>query len=232
MAQICERLLLKKMGMEKEHDNGGGKVNEVEEEMKMKEQLSFSVEPYSALDQLQRWEWSLSGDGEFYVSSAITLIDDRTFGMVGSKNQWCKFVPLKVNIHSWRVKLNNLTTRLNLSRRGFILPNMLDRWEWSLSEHGEFYVSSAITLIDDKTFGMVGSKNQWYWWSWLSSLRLSSKLKMVLQGFLTSLGGHFGSTGIKPSLVLITCQKLDYLTIFLLIRLHGVDLEVSHVLVG
>nr|GEY02606.1 hypothetical protein [Tanacetum cinerariifolium] len=132
--------------------NHAGFVKDISSAISARQQLSFSVEPYSALDQLQRWEWSLSGDGEFYVSSAITLIDDRTFGMVGSKNQW-------------------------------------------------------------------------YWWSWLSSLRLSSKLKMVLQGFFTSLGGQFGSTGIKPSLVLITCQKLDYLTILLLIRLHGVDLE-------
>ncbi|GJR40265.1 hypothetical protein Tco_1215949 [Tanacetum coccineum] len=32
MAQICDRLLLKKMGMEEEYDNEGGKVNEMEEE--------------------------------------------------------------------------------------------------------------------------------------------------------------------------------------------------------
>ncbi|GJY69733.1 retrovirus-related pol polyprotein from transposon TNT 1-94 [Tanacetum coccineum] len=57
------------------------------------------------------------GDGVFYGSSARILIDDKTVGMVGSKTQWCKFVPLKVNIHSWRVKLNNPPTRLNLSRR-------------------------------------------------------------------------------------------------------------------
>ncbi|GJV88194.1 hypothetical protein Tco_1532132 [Tanacetum coccineum] len=78
------------------------------------------------------------GDGEFSVSSARILIDDKTLGMAGSKTQLCKFVPLKVNIHSWRVKLNNLPMRLNLSRRD--------------------------------------------WRSWLSSLRLSPKLKMVLQG--------------------------------------------------
>ncbi|GJX55137.1 RNA-directed DNA polymerase, eukaryota, partial [Tanacetum coccineum] len=56
-------------------------------------------------------------DEEFSVSSARILIDDKTLGTVGFKTYWCKYVPLKVNILSWRVKLNNLPTRLNLSRR-------------------------------------------------------------------------------------------------------------------
>ncbi|GJS50108.1 retrovirus-related pol polyprotein from transposon TNT 1-94 [Tanacetum coccineum] len=79
--------------------------------------LQSHLEGFILPNMLDKWVWSLSGDGEFSVSSARILIDDKTLGMVGSKTQWCKFVPLKVNIHSWRVKLNNLPTRLNLSRR-------------------------------------------------------------------------------------------------------------------
>ncbi|GJT29059.1 hypothetical protein Tco_0909334 [Tanacetum coccineum] len=41
---------------------------------------------------------------------------------------------------------------------GICLPNMLDRWCWSLSGDEEFSVSSARILIDDKTLGTVGSK--------------------------------------------------------------------------
>ncbi|GKA05120.1 RNA-directed DNA polymerase, eukaryota [Tanacetum coccineum] len=44
---------------------------------------------------------------------------------------------------------------------GICLPNMLDRWCWSLSEDEEFSVSSARILIDDKTLGTVGSKTHW-----------------------------------------------------------------------
>nr|GEZ60652.1 RNA-directed DNA polymerase, eukaryota [Tanacetum cinerariifolium] len=43
---------------------------------------------------------------------------------------------------------------------GIRLPNMLDRWSWSLSGDGEFFVSSTGNLIDDKTLGTVGSKMQ------------------------------------------------------------------------
>ncbi|GJV44164.1 RNA-directed DNA polymerase, eukaryota, reverse transcriptase zinc-binding domain protein [Tanacetum coccineum] len=45
---------------------------------------------------------------------------------------------------------------------GIRLPNMLDRWSWSLSGDGEFSVSSTRNLIDDKTLGTVGSKTQWW----------------------------------------------------------------------
>nr|GFB67902.1 RNA-directed DNA polymerase, eukaryota [Tanacetum cinerariifolium] len=74
---------------------------------------------------LDRWIWSLSGDGEFSVSSVRNLIDDKNLGTIGSKTQWCKFVMIKVNILSWRVKLNNLPLRLNLSRRGMKLHSIL-----------------------------------------------------------------------------------------------------------
>ncbi|GJW34120.1 RNA-directed DNA polymerase, eukaryota, reverse transcriptase zinc-binding domain protein [Tanacetum coccineum] len=44
---------------------------------------------------------------------------------------------------------------------GLILPNISDRWSWSLFGDGEFFVSSTSNLIDDKTLETVGSKIQW-----------------------------------------------------------------------
>ncbi|GKE17360.1 hypothetical protein Tco_1424937, partial [Tanacetum coccineum] len=79
--------------------------------------LLSQMEGFILPNMIDRWYWSYSGDREYSVSSARNLIDDKTLGMVGSKTQWCKYVPIKVNILSWRIKLNNLRTRLNLSRR-------------------------------------------------------------------------------------------------------------------
>ncbi|GJT61258.1 RNA-directed DNA polymerase, eukaryota, reverse transcriptase zinc-binding domain protein, partial [Tanacetum coccineum] len=73
---------------------------------------------------LDRWFRSHSRAQEFSVSSARNLIDDKTLEMVGSKTRWIKYVPIKVNIHAWRVKLNNLPTRLNLSRRGMDIESI------------------------------------------------------------------------------------------------------------
>ncbi|GJX70072.1 RNA-directed DNA polymerase, eukaryota, reverse transcriptase zinc-binding domain protein [Tanacetum coccineum] len=88
------------------------------------ESLQSHLEGIVLSNMIDRWIWPLSGDGEFSVSSVRNLIDDKTLGTVGSKTQWCKFVPIKVNILSWRVKLNNLPTRLNLSRRGMELHSI------------------------------------------------------------------------------------------------------------
>ncbi|GJZ29180.1 RNA-directed DNA polymerase, eukaryota [Tanacetum coccineum] len=87
--------------------------------------LTSLLEDICLPNMLDRWCWSLSGDEEFSVSSARILINDKTLGTVGSKTHWCKHVPLKVNILSWRVKLNNLPTRLNLSRRGMDIQSIL-----------------------------------------------------------------------------------------------------------
>nr|GEU86184.1 RNA-directed DNA polymerase, eukaryota, reverse transcriptase zinc-binding domain protein [Tanacetum cinerariifolium] len=44
---------------------------------------------------IDRYMWSISGDGEFSISSVRNYIDDKSLGMVSSKTQWCKFVPIK-----------------------------------------------------------------------------------------------------------------------------------------
>ncbi|GJS22787.1 hypothetical protein Tco_0451419 [Tanacetum coccineum] len=50
-----------------------------------------------------RWYWTLDGSGEFSV--------------VSTQTQWIKAVPIKVNIHAWKVRIDCLPTRLNISRR-------------------------------------------------------------------------------------------------------------------
>ncbi|GJY93941.1 hypothetical protein Tco_0509723 [Tanacetum coccineum] len=44
---------------------------------------------------------------------------------------------------------------------GFTLPNMHDRWRWSLSGDGEYSVASVRNLIDDRTLVEVGAKTRW-----------------------------------------------------------------------
>ncbi|GJV31704.1 hypothetical protein Tco_1392104 [Tanacetum coccineum] len=64
-----------------------------------------------------RWFWSLEGSGEFSVASIRRLIDDQRLLTVDSKTLWIKSVPLKVNILAWKIKLEALPTRFNISRR-------------------------------------------------------------------------------------------------------------------
>ncbi|GJZ87182.1 zinc finger, CCHC-type containing protein, partial [Tanacetum coccineum] len=43
---------------------------------------------------------------------------------VDSKTRWIKYVPIKVNVHAWKVKTYSLPTRFNVSRRA---SNWLER---------------------------------------------------------------------------------------------------------
>ncbi|GKD91746.1 hypothetical protein Tco_1367253, partial [Tanacetum coccineum] len=54
---------------------------------------------------------------EFSVASARKVIDDNMFSEVSTQTRWIKAVSIKVNIHVWKVRMDCLSTRLNISRR-------------------------------------------------------------------------------------------------------------------
>nr|GEY41007.1 RNA-directed DNA polymerase, eukaryota [Tanacetum cinerariifolium] len=62
--------------------------------------------------------------GYFSVASVRKLIDDKRLPDVSSKTRWIKAVPIKVNVHAWKVRLDNLPTRLNISRRGMDIASI------------------------------------------------------------------------------------------------------------
>nr|GEX82792.1 RNA-directed DNA polymerase, eukaryota [Tanacetum cinerariifolium] len=72
-----------------------------------------------------RWKWELDSAGDFTVNSARKLIDARTLPVMESCTRWVKFVPIKVNVHAWKVKLDALPTRFNVSRRRIGIDSIL-----------------------------------------------------------------------------------------------------------
>ncbi|GJW46664.1 RNA-directed DNA polymerase, eukaryota [Tanacetum coccineum] len=72
-----------------------------------------------------RWAWLLGSSGEFSVHSARTFIGDILLPFVGDVTRWVKVVPIKVNILAWKVCLDKLPTRLNLSLRGIDIPSII-----------------------------------------------------------------------------------------------------------
>ena len=72
-----------------------------------------------------RWSWSFDGSGEFSVSSVRKLIDDTLLPNGSSKTRWIKAVPIKINVHAWKVKNDCLHTRFNISRRGMEIESIL-----------------------------------------------------------------------------------------------------------
>ncbi|GJV90558.1 RNA-directed DNA polymerase, eukaryota [Tanacetum coccineum] len=47
------------------------------------------------------------------------------FPEVSTQTRWIKAVPIKVNIHAWKGRMDCLPTRLNISRRGIDIPSIL-----------------------------------------------------------------------------------------------------------
>ncbi|GJY31328.1 RNA-directed DNA polymerase, eukaryota, reverse transcriptase zinc-binding domain protein [Tanacetum coccineum] len=80
------------------------------------------------VDSMDRWLWSLEGSEIFSVASVRRKIDKNLLLMVSSKTRWVNEVPKKVNIHAWKVKLDCLPTRLNISRRGELPELFLMGW--------------------------------------------------------------------------------------------------------
>nr|GEV47950.1 RNA-directed DNA polymerase, eukaryota [Tanacetum cinerariifolium] len=64
-----------------------------------------------------RWVWLLKGLGDFSVASVRKLIDDKMLPEVSLKTCWSKAVPIKVNVLAWKVRIDGLPTRFNISRR-------------------------------------------------------------------------------------------------------------------
>nr|GEV32311.1 RNA-directed DNA polymerase, eukaryota [Tanacetum cinerariifolium] len=92
-----------------------------------KEQFSKLIEYVNSVTlsiSSDRWIWSLDSSGEFSIKSTLIYIDDHLLLAVGAPTRWVKEVPIKINIMAWKVSLDKLPTRLNLSLRGIEIPSI------------------------------------------------------------------------------------------------------------
>ncbi|PWA79977.1 RNA-directed DNA polymerase, eukaryota, Reverse transcriptase zinc-binding domain protein [Artemisia annua] len=71
------------------------------------------------------WSWTLNCHGDFSVKSAREEIDKHLLITSSSSTGWSKLLHIKLNVFAWRMFLDKLTTRINLSNRGLDVPCML-----------------------------------------------------------------------------------------------------------
>nr|GFA71946.1 RNA-directed DNA polymerase, eukaryota, reverse transcriptase zinc-binding domain protein [Tanacetum cinerariifolium] len=68
--------------------------------------------------------WSLSNDDSFSVNSVRKHIDEHPLPSLFSCTRWYKMITKKVNIFMWRMLLDRLPNRLNLSSRGLDIDSI------------------------------------------------------------------------------------------------------------
>nr|GEY84670.1 RNA-directed DNA polymerase, eukaryota [Tanacetum cinerariifolium] len=71
-----------------------------------------------------RWIWDMNGDDVFRVKDVRILLDEVFLPNDATPTRWIKSIPIKVNVFAWKVSLDRLPTRSNLSRRGVVVPSL------------------------------------------------------------------------------------------------------------
>nr|GEV33220.1 RNA-directed DNA polymerase, eukaryota [Tanacetum cinerariifolium] len=129
------------------------------------DELAYLIVSISLGQNSDRYIWSLSNSGAFSVASLRRLIDENRYPCGSSRTRWVKFVPIKVNVLAWKIKMDALPTKFNILRRGIEIESM---------------VIGKILSWWNVDYMEVNSYEEWS--NWLISLRLTTKHKELLQG--------------------------------------------------
>ena len=158
---------------------------EEEQLRKLEDSLSQILLPQAN----DRWIWNLESSGEFSVKSARIFIDNALLPKLDTPTRWIKVVPIKINIFAWRVCLDKLPTRLNLSLRGVDIPSILCPI-CSTAVESSSHLLFSCHLARQLLFKVA----RWWeleihdlnsygdWLTWFNNIRLSKRLKDILEG--------------------------------------------------
>ncbi|GKB05231.1 RNA-directed DNA polymerase, eukaryota, partial [Tanacetum coccineum] len=137
--------------------------------------------------------------GDFSVKSARSFIDDSLLPKADVPTRWVKVVPIKINILGWRVCLDKLPTRLNLSLRGVDIPSILcPLCSIAVESYSHLLFSCQLARslmlkvarwweLEIYDFNSYGD-----WIVWLNNIRFLSKLKEIFEEVEVTDGGGDG----------------------------------------
>ncbi|GKC69243.1 RNA-directed DNA polymerase, eukaryota, reverse transcriptase zinc-binding domain protein [Tanacetum coccineum] len=153
------------------------------------EKVKDLVKVVSLAPMSDRWTWELENTGDFSVASVRKLIDAKMLPIMENKTRWINYVPIKVNIHAWKVMTNSLPTRFNISRRGICIDSILcANCDTGVETARHLFFSCCMARkvakliirwwnVSDEEFDSYDD-----WVAWLVSIRLPMKNKKMLEG--------------------------------------------------
>ncbi|GJW99717.1 RNA-directed DNA polymerase, eukaryota [Tanacetum coccineum] len=141
------------------------------------------------VEEQDKWVWNLEGEGVFTVSSARRFIDEGLCEMDGMPTRWLKLIPIRVNVLAWRLALNKLPTRFNMSVRGLEIPSIVCPVCHIGVEttHHLFFSCSVASSTVAKVLGWwglpdIGISSYQEWVNRFDGLRLRKEVKEYLEG--------------------------------------------------
>nr|GEY02508.1 RNA-directed DNA polymerase, eukaryota [Tanacetum cinerariifolium] len=151
--------------------------------------LVDKVAPVILFSIKDRWVWTLDSGGEFLIKSVRSHIDDYLLSIVGPPMRWVNVVPIKINIFAWRISLDWLPSRFNLSFCGIDVSSILClicSLAGKTSSHLLFSCNVARQLLFKVArwweLDIYDFHSYVDWLSWFNGLRLSKGYKRVLKG--------------------------------------------------
>nr|GEX21911.1 RNA-directed DNA polymerase, eukaryota [Tanacetum cinerariifolium] len=158
-------------------------------EMHQMEGLISLLDSVSLSTSCDRWLCDLTGDGEFRVKEVRNFIDDLCLPSLSDPTRWVRSVLIKVNIFTWRARLDCLPTRVNLVRRAVHVESSSCPICSSCEEDTQHIlfccefarlISRRICRWWELDLHNWSSFQEWH--DWFSSIRLSSTIKSLLEG--------------------------------------------------
>nr|GEY43986.1 RNA-directed DNA polymerase, eukaryota [Tanacetum cinerariifolium] len=158
-------------------------------ESQQHDHLSVLLDSVILSNMEDRWFWDLNGDGVFRVKDVRILLDEAFLPKMEVPTRWIKSIAIKVNVFSWKLFLDRLSTRSNLARRNVLILSLacpLCDHALEDSSHLFFgcFVAKDVQKLIYRWWNLDFQSFDSYdgWLSWFKSIRLGSKTKDVLEG--------------------------------------------------
>ncbi|GKC29832.1 RNA-directed DNA polymerase, eukaryota [Tanacetum coccineum] len=123
------------------------------------------------------------------VKDVRSMLDEAFLPKMEVPTRWIKSIPIKVNVFAWKLYLDRLPTRSNLSRRNVSLPSLAcPLCDHVLEDSSHLFfgcsVAKDIQKLICRWWNLDVHPYESYedWLSWFKSIRLGSKTKEVLEG--------------------------------------------------
>ncbi|GJW19403.1 RNA-directed DNA polymerase, eukaryota, reverse transcriptase zinc-binding domain protein [Tanacetum coccineum] len=87
--------------------------------------LTAQIQQIELTSDEDSWQWLLGKNGVFTVGETRKHIDRSILPVLDTRTRWSKFLPRRINVFMWRLALDRLPHRFNLSRRGFDIDSIL-----------------------------------------------------------------------------------------------------------